>query len=143
MATRPFSKCVLTSGLKGELTLQKGARGWELRAGEEERQKAKMTDSRPLPPDSQGEAEASFLKAIDIARMQQAKSLELRAVMSVSRLWHQQGKNKKAHHLLSRIHGWFTEGFDTKDLQEAKGLLNNLTTRVAPPRSVRHTARPY
>jgi class 3 adenylate cyclase len=64
------------------------------------------------------------------ARKQQAKSLELRAVMSVSRLWQQQGKQKEAHELLSEIYGWFTEGFDTQDLQEAKALLNSLESSV-------------
>ena len=72
------------------------------------------------------EAEACFLKAIDIAQCQQAKSLELRAVMSVSRLWQQQGRAAEAHTMLSEIYNWFTEGFDTKDLQEAKMLLNSL-----------------
>ena len=73
------------------------------------------------------EAEECFLKAIEIARQQQAKSLELRAVMSLSRLWQQQGKQEEAHKLLSEIYNWFTEGFDTKDLQEAKALLEELT----------------
>jgi len=72
------------------------------------------------------EAEEYFLKAIDIARQQQAKSLELRAVMSLSRLWQQQGKKQEAHQMLADIYGWFTEGFDTKDLQEAKALLDEL-----------------
>jgi predicted ATPase len=67
------------------------------------------------------------LKAIEIAREQQAKSLELRAVMSLSRLWQQQGKTKEAHQMLSEVYGWFTEGFDTKDLQEARALLEELT----------------
>jgi predicted ATPase len=73
------------------------------------------------------EAEACFLKAIEIARRQQAKSLELRGVMSLSRLWQQQGKKDEARPLLADIYHWFTEGFDTKDLQEAKALLNELT----------------
>jgi len=72
----------------------------------------------------QSEAEAHFLKAIEIAQRQQAKSLELRAVMSLSRLWQQQGKKKEAHALLVEVYNWFTEGFDTKDLQEAKALLD-------------------
>jgi len=72
------------------------------------------------------EAEACFLKAIEIARQQQAKSWELRATMSLSRLWQQQGKRKEAHALLAEIYGWFTEGFDTKDLQDAKALLEEL-----------------
>jgi len=72
------------------------------------------------------EAEGYFLKAIDIAQKQQAKSLELRAAMSLARLWHQQGKKREAHDLLSTAYNWFTEGFDTKDLQEAKALLGEL-----------------
>jgi predicted ATPase len=73
------------------------------------------------------EAEECFQKAIDIARRQQAKSLELRASTSLARLWALQGKQQEAHDLLSAIYGWFTEGFDTKDLQEAKALLEELT----------------
>jgi predicted ATPase len=73
------------------------------------------------------EAEACFLKAIDIAKKQRAKSLELRAVMNLARLWQQQGKRKKARHILAEVYGWFTEGFDTKDLQEAKRLLDELS----------------
>ena len=72
------------------------------------------------------EAEACFQQARDIARRQQAKSLELRAAMSLSRLWQQQGKRKEARQMLSDIYGWFTEGFDTVDLQEAKDLLEEL-----------------
>ena len=60
-------------------------------------------------------------------QQRQAKSWELRAVMSLSRLWQQQGKKKKARQMLAEIYGWFTEGFDTKDLQEAKALLEELT----------------
>jgi predicted ATPase len=75
----------------------------------------------------QKEAEACFLKAIEVARKQQAKSLELRAVMSLSRLWQQQGKKEEARLMLAEIYGWFTEGFDTKDLQEAKTMLEELT----------------
>ena len=75
----------------------------------------------------QKEAGECFWKAIEVARKQQAKSLELRAVMSLARLWQQQGKKTEAHQLLSKIYTWFTEGFDTKDLQEAKTLLNELS----------------
>jgi len=73
------------------------------------------------------EAEECFHKAIDVARKQQAKSLELRAVLSLARLWQQQGKHHAARDMLSTIYNWFTEGFDTKDLQEAKALLEELT----------------
>jgi len=75
--------------------------------------------------DNQAEAEAYFHKAVDIARRQSAKSFELRAVMSLSRLW-QQEKQEEAHQLLSEIYGWFSEGFDTADLREAKVLLEEL-----------------
>ena len=71
-----------------------------------------------------------FSKAIDIAQKQQAKSLELRATMSLARLWQQQGKQHEAHKMLSEIYNWFTEGFDTKDLQEAKALLESLESGV-------------
>jgi DNA-binding winged helix-turn-helix (wHTH) protein/tetratricopeptide (TPR) repeat protein len=72
------------------------------------------------------EAEEYFLKAIEIARRQQAKSLELRAAMSLSRLWQSQGKKEEARKMLAEIYGWFTEGFDTADLKEAKALLEEL-----------------
>jgi predicted ATPase len=77
-------------------------------------------------PTEENEAEVCFLKAIEIARKQQAKSLELRAVMSLSRLWQQQGKKAEARQILAEIYGWFTEGFDTADLREAKALLEEL-----------------
>jgi predicted ATPase len=73
------------------------------------------------------EAEGCFLKAIEIARKQSAKSLELRAVMSLSRLWQQRGSKEEARQLLADVYNWFTEGFDTKDLREAKVLLEELT----------------
>jgi predicted ATPase len=91
--------------LKGELTLPQA-----------ETHKAKVE-----------EAEACFLKAIEVARQQQAKSLELRATTSLAQLWRSQDKRADAHHLLSEIYNWFTEGFDTKDLQEAKALLDELS----------------
>jgi predicted ATPase/class 3 adenylate cyclase len=73
-----------------------------------------------------GEAEECFRQALDTARRQQAKSLELRATMSLSRLWQQQGKQGEARQMLADTYGWFTEGFDTADLQEAKALLEEL-----------------
>jgi predicted ATPase len=72
------------------------------------------------------EAETCFRQAVHIARRQRAKSLELQAVMHLSRLWQQQGKRDEARQLLAEIYGWFTEGFDTADLQEAKALLAEL-----------------
>jgi predicted ATPase len=86
--------------------------------------KFQVADSRSLTPEPQ--AEACFQKAMEIAQRQQAKSLELRAVMSLAKLWQRQGKPKEAHEMLAEIYGWFTEGFDTKDLQEAKTLLEEL-----------------
>jgi predicted ATPase len=73
------------------------------------------------------EAEACFRQALNIARRQRAKSLELRAAMSLSRLWQRQGKRDEARQLLTEIYSWFTEGFDTADLQEAKALLEELS----------------
>jgi len=101
--------------LKGELTLQRlnfqniGA------------------NSRSLIHNPQAEAaETSFCRAIEIASRQQAKSLELRAVMSLSRLWQEQGRKPEAQQILANIYGWFTEGFDTIDLRAAKALLVEL-----------------
>jgi predicted ATPase len=76
--------------------------------------------------DHQAEAETCFHKAIAIAQNQQAKSWELRATTSLAKLWQQQGKRQDAHDLLAPVYHWFTEGFDTADLQEAKALLNAL-----------------
>ena len=74
----------------------------------------------------QAEAEAWLQRALDVTRRQEAKSLELRAAMSLARLWQQQGKRAEAYGLLAPVYGWFTEGFDTADLQEAKALLEEL-----------------
>jgi predicted ATPase len=78
------------------------------------------------PEPLQAEAEVWLQRALDVARRQEAKSLELRAAMSLSRLWQQQGKREEARALLAPIYGWFTEGFDTADLQDAKILLEEL-----------------
>ena len=75
----------------------------------------------------QEKAETWLQRALDVARCQEAKSLELRAAMSLSRLWQQQGKRDEARALLAPIYDWFTEGFDTADLQEAKALLEKLS----------------
>jgi predicted ATPase len=92
--------------LKGELTSQSQAAG----------QKSKV----------EKEVEDCFQKAIEIGRQQRAKSWELRAATSLARLWQQQGKQAEAHELLSDIYNRFTEGFDTKDLKDAKALLEEL-----------------
>ena len=81
---------------------------------------------RRVAKDAAAAAEACFEKAIEVARRQQAKSLELRAAMSLSRLWQQQGKRRQAHAMLAEIFGWFTEGFETPDLREAESLLAEL-----------------
>ena len=92
--------------------------------------KVQVPSTQHLAPSTQAEAEAEacFLKAIEIAQRQQAKSLELRATTSLARLWQQQGKQHEARTTLSEIYNWFTEGFDTKDLQEAKALLESLSS---------------
>jgi len=74
----------------------------------------------------QAEVETWLQRALDVARRQEARALELRAAMSLSRLWHQQGKWKEARDLLAEVYAWFTEGFDTADLQETKALLEEL-----------------
>ena len=102
--------------LQGELVLQSGFR----------RQTSAVftPDVRRQTPDI--EAEECFQQALDVARHQQAKALELRAAMSLSRLWQRQGKHVEARQLLTQVYGWFTEGFDTADLQEARALLQTL-----------------
>ena len=76
---------------------------------------------------SETEAEASLRKAIEVARHQQAKSWELRATTSLCRLFKEQAKTHEARAMLAEVYGWFTEGFDTPDLKEAKALLDELT----------------
>jgi predicted ATPase len=94
--------------LKGKLLLQAEAKAEALRQ-------------------AQDEAEKCFWQAIDITRRQEARSLELRAVVSLSRLWQSQGKQVEAKQMLAEIYGWFTEGFETADLQEARTLLEELS----------------
>ena len=79
------------------------------------------------PERDTSKAEAYFERALAVARQQQAKSWELRAAMSLARLWRDQGKVQQARELLAPVYGWFTEGFDTRDLKEAKALLEELT----------------
>jgi predicted ATPase len=78
------------------------------------------------PASDTAKAKAHFERALAVAREQQAKSWELRAAMSMARLWRHQGKRQQAHDLLAPVYGWFTEGFDTLDLKEAKSLLEQL-----------------
>jgi predicted ATPase len=81
-----------------------------------------------LPEADTAKAEAYFERALAVARVQQAKSWELRAAMSMARLWRDQGKREQARELLAPVCGWFTEGFDTLDLKEAKALLDELAS---------------
>jgi len=99
---------------------QSGERSWE---AELYRLKGELLLSQASPPE---EAEACFQQALDVARRQEAKSLELRTAMSLARLWQRRGKRPEAYALLAPVYGWFTEGFDTADLQEAKALLEEL-----------------
>ena len=78
------------------------------------------------PKQDGAKAEAYFERALAVARQQQAKSWELRASMSLARLWRDQGKVQQARELFAPVYGWFTEGFDTRDLKEAKALLEEL-----------------
>ena len=99
----PHVAAYLNPSLRGELLLRQGPRPtWE-------------------------EAEACFQQALAISRQQQAQSWELRAAMSLARLWQQQGKRDEARELLAPTYGRFTEGFDTADLREARSLLNALS----------------
>jgi len=81
-----------------------------------------------MPNPEAAKAQAYFERALTIARAQQAKSWELRAAMSMVRLWRDQGKRDEARALLAPVYGWFTEGFDTFDLKEAKNLLDELAS---------------
>ncbi|MCH7915831.1 MAG: hypothetical protein IH856_22805, partial [Deltaproteobacteria bacterium] len=92
--------------IKGELLLKSGVQSLESRVQE---------------------AESCFQKALEVAWTQSAKSLELRAVTSLSRLWQKQGKTEEARQILAEIYGWFSEGFDTADLKEARELLQGLS----------------
>jgi DNA-binding winged helix-turn-helix (wHTH) protein/predicted ATPase len=115
--------------LKGELTLQAAnqkAKGKRQKKFSVVGSQFSVPSPQHLAPNTQ-EAEACFLKAIDVARQQQAKSWELRATVSLARLWQQQGRQQEAYKLLSDIYNWFTEGFETKDLQEAKKLIEELS----------------
>jgi predicted ATPase len=134
-----FQTWVLSEFLEACLTT--GAIGEGLRAVEREIKKQPLTGQRAMEseirrlygelmlakdPDHAAQAEAEFQLAVQIAQRQNAKSLELRAVMSLARLWLEQGKVNEAREHLSEIYNWFTEGFDTQDLKEAKAMLDKL-----------------
>jgi predicted ATPase len=104
--------------LKGELTLTQS---------KVQRLESSVTNPQSLIPNPHSEAEACFLKAIEIAHRQRARALELRAVMSLSRLWQAQERKEEAGKLLAGIYSWFSEGFNMPDLQEARALLDELT----------------
>jgi predicted ATPase len=93
-------------------------------AAELSRLKGALLLQQAIPDAAQ--AEACFQQALDVARQQQAKSWELRAATSLARLWQSQGKRQEAYDVLAPVYHWFTEGFDTADLQEAKTLLDQL-----------------
>jgi predicted ATPase len=115
--------------LRGELTLQSRvqSRAASVKRGSRFNVQGATSQSpsiQHLASNTQSEAEECFWRAIEIARRQQAKTLELRAVMSLSRLWQRQGKKAEARQILAEVYSWFTEGFETQDLRDAKALLN-------------------
>jgi predicted ATPase len=133
----PYYRAVLAEGLavsgdvEGGLSLIEESLTQIARPGWEERSHlAEVLRLKGWMLARQGDldgAEQNYLASLDVARQQQAKSWELRTSTSLARLWQQQGKKAEAHKLLSDVYNWFTEGFDTKDLQEAKGLIEALS----------------
>ena len=113
--------------LQGELLWQRAAERVGRPSPAASRRSTKTTVRATGPSSLCTEAETCFRRALDIARRQQAKSLELRAAMGLSRLWRQQGKGQAARHCLAESYQWFTEGFDTADLKQARDLLTQLT----------------
>jgi predicted ATPase len=107
-----------------------GERWWEAEChrlhGELLLVQASSPGTGPGALQQRAEAETCFCRAIAIARDQEAKSLELRAAMSLSRLWQRQGKRVEARQLLGEVYGWFTEGFVTADLQVSRALLDEV-----------------
>jgi len=118
--------------LKGTLTLQSET-GQVTRESGGRQGKSTVTNLQsPMPGTSvERDAESWFLKAVEIARRQRARSFELRAAVSLSRLWAGQGKTMEAHASLSEVYNWFTEGFDTADVSEARALLKELESRAS------------
>lgn len=142
---RPYQLALLAEvyGKKGQLEEGKGAlaealaivgrtgeRRWEAELYRLQGELVlKQSSGQRLASSAQEEVQSCFLRAIELARQQQAKSLELRAVMSLARLRQHQDKRDEARQMLTEVYHWFTEGFDTKDLQEAKALLDELSER--------------
>jgi predicted ATPase len=132
----PYYRAVLAEGLalsgdrEGGLRLIEDSLGQIARPGWEERwalaEILRLKGWMLTLQDDLVGAEQNYLASLDWARQQQAKSWELRTTISLARLWPQQGKKAEAHHMLSEICNWFTEGFDTKDLREARALLGEL-----------------
>jgi predicted ATPase len=87
-----------------------------------------MSDGPERSIEAETAAEECFRRALDAARVREGRSVELRAAMSLARLWRDQGKRAEARDLLGPVYGWFTEGFDTHDLVEAKALLEELSS---------------
>jgi predicted ATPase len=115
------------SRIKGELLLKDEGRKRKAcpePCPERSRRNSRRDES---PEDCFLDAESCFQRAIEVARQQQAKLWELRAVMSLCRLWQEQGKREEARKKLAEVYEWFTEGFDTPDLQEARSLLKALS----------------
>ena len=114
--------------IKGELTLQQSRASLGQVSGKSQtgQEQSETPKSQILNPQCPAEAEACFLKAIAIAQKQQAKSWELRAATSLARLWQQQNKHADAHQLLAEVYNRFTEGFETRDLLDAKALIDEL-----------------
>jgi predicted ATPase len=139
---KPYAKSVLAQGMAqldgvdGALELIDDVIGQIERPGWEERHYfAEALRTRGWLLSLKGdpaEAERSYLASLDWARQQQAKSWELRTATSYARLMRDQGRDREAYQLLAPVYGWFTEGFGTKDLQEAKALLEELEESGAP-----------
>jgi predicted ATPase len=115
---RAAALAALQEGLK--ITRTTGEHGWDAELH-------RLAGAVLLAENKLNQGEASLQQAIRIARAQQAKSLELRAVRDLGRLWGEQGRRAEIRDLVAPVYGWFTEGFDTADLKEAKALLGELT----------------
>jgi predicted ATPase len=123
---RPVGPSIAGRSAKRTSTPASKRREWPARSREVNRIAGEVA-LLPAEPDA-AKAEAYFEHALSVARAQQAKSWELRAAMSMAWLWRGQGKRKEARELLAPVYGWFTEGFDTLDLKEAKALLEELSS---------------